>query len=54
LLLVYVFLMRDVREERSVSMVLARMIVLFVRVAICMYALRKAGDKEGDAELLGC
>lgn len=39
--------MCEVREERSVSKVLMRRIVLFVRVAICMYAERRAEDKAG-------
>ena len=38
--------MREVRDERRVSMVLMRRMVLDVRVAICMYAVRRAGERE--------
>lgn len=40
-------MMWDVRDERRVSKVLTRRMVLFVRVAICRYAARKAGETAG-------
>lgn len=44
----YAVLIRDVREERRVSKVLMRRIVdSAVRVAICMYAARSAGESVG-------
>jgi hypothetical protein len=43
----YAFLMCDVRDESSVSKVLMGRIVLDVRVAICKYAERRAGERAG-------
>jgi len=45
--------MREVRDERRVSMVLMRRMVLDVSVAICKYAVRRAGEME-PVEVVWC